>query len=227
MGKGESSLATLARITKIVILVYIVGSLAFAAANGFTLYYATTAMANTISPESTQTLVILGIVSSVLSLAATGALLLTFVLVPLWVHRAWSNLHEARLEGLNYSPGWATASFFVPFVNTVVPMKALRELHNRSHGESDWHAAISVGDVTSWYACTWAAFLVTCVTAGYFAIDSIPGVILLLPTVAIFGLIAMVTIFTLGSAYFLMRVIGGVTAAQSEMLHYAQAGVFE
>ena len=52
----------------------------------------------------------------------------------LWLHRASKNvpaLGNSR-QRVEYSPGWAVGSFFVPFVNLVVPYKAVREVWEKS-----------------------------------------------------------------------------------------------
>lgn len=168
----------------------------------------------------------LGLAFSINSLLLLISFLVCVVLVPVWVHRACSNLHAANLPGLNYSPGWAAASFFVPFVNAIVPMRVLRELHNRSHGEGEFHAAASVDSVTSWWACNWGAFAVFLVAAGYFAVTAIPGVFVLMPPIGWFGLGGMLNLLLAGSAWFLSRIIAQVTTAQSEALHLNQAEIF-
>lgn len=226
MNAGVTSLATLAKLTRIAIVVYILAMIGYAGFTGIVAYLASSMIADVNSLDSVRGMMVVGVISGIVTLINFIAFPASVILFAVWVHRACSNLHEARLEGLNYTPGWATGSFFIPFVNMVVPMQALRELHNRSHGESDWHAASSVGDVTSWYACTWAAFGVGMVLLGYVALNAIPGLYVLLPTLGWVGLAALLMLFLTGSALFLYRIVGSVTAAQTEMLHYAQGEVF-
>lgn len=164
------------------------------------------------------------------AVAAGGIQLLAFlasvVTAALWLHRAHANLHDAGLGGLNYSAGWATASFFIPFVNLYVPFASTRELWNRSHGESDWHAAASAGDVTSWAACNWGALIVFCALAGYLIVDALPGVFVLLPVWAWLGLSVLLYVLVAGSAWFLLRLVGRITAAQEAGMHLSQSDVF-
>ena len=226
MSKGEASLAKLGRLTRIAIMVYILAAIANLAVTVLSFAWLGSLLRAAPGDHQMIGIMVIGVISSVISLISLISIPASVILVALWVNCAWSNLHEARLEGLNYTPGWATASFFIPFVNMVVPMRALRELHNRSHGESDWHAAISVGDVTSWYACLWAAFLVGIALTVFLALDSIPNLYVILPTPGWILLGILLAAFLLGSAWFLYRIIGKVTAAQSAMLHYAQAETF-
>lgn len=69
------------------------------------------------------------------------SLLATFlVLVPLavaflvWLHRVVRNVPALGnpKSGVEYSPGWAVGSFFVPLVSLVVPYKAVREVWEKS-----------------------------------------------------------------------------------------------
>ena len=154
------------------------------------------------------------------------ALVTSVVLVALWVYQAHRNLHDARLGGLNYTPGWATASFFVPFVNLWVPFASTRELYNRSIGKSDWHAATSAGDVSSWYACSWASLAVLAAISFVALLQSIPGLYVLMPMWAQLGLLVLLAVFVCGSAYFLAQIVRKVTRAQVELQHVGQADVF-
>lgn len=167
-----------------------------------------------------------GIGTAAASGMATLAFLVSVVVIALWLHRAHANLHEAGLGKLNYSASWATASFFIPFVNLYVPFASTRELWNRSHGESDWHATASAGDVTSWAACNWGAFVVFCALSGYLALDSIPNLYVLLPTWGWLGMSLLLYIFLAGSAWFVMQFVGKITAAQVSGLHLSQSDVF-
>lgn len=51
-----------------------------------------------------------------------------------WLHRASGNVPALGNppSGVDYTPGWAVGSFFVPFVNLVVPYKAVREVWVKS-----------------------------------------------------------------------------------------------
>ena len=51
-----------------------------------------------------------------------------------WLHRAAKNLPALgnAKSKVEYTPGWAVGSFFVPFVNLVVPYKAVKEVWEKS-----------------------------------------------------------------------------------------------
>lgn len=58
----------------------------------------------------------------------------TVVFFCMWLYRANRNLVALGnpRHALEYSPGWAVGSFFVPFVNLVVPYRAVRETWAKS-----------------------------------------------------------------------------------------------
>ncbi|MCB2066595.1 MAG: DUF4328 domain-containing protein [Erythrobacter sp.] len=218
MEAGIRALERLGKATRITLIVFIVSTLL-----GLVMQFA---LAFVLAEPSYNSLAIYSMVGGLLSLLQLGSMIVSIVLVALWVSQAHTNLHEARLQGLNYTPGWATASFFLPFVNLWVPFASTRELYNRSMGKAEWHAATSAGDVTSWYACTWAAFVMLLAISVMFFFQALPGVYVLMPDFAQVGLFLLYGLFMLGSAWFLAQVVAKVTRAQSEYQHVAQAEVF-
>lgn len=139
--------------------------------------------------------------------------------VVLWIRRAHINLQIEKLDGLNYSPGWATGSFFVPGANLFIPFRAMRELWNRSHGEPDHFAHQSVEMVSSWWTCLivgsmiqlFLAALVTLERMTFFRVLSPPGIN------TFFLLFSMLLLA--GSAIMLFRIIGAITRAQHSVTH--------
>ena len=67
-------------------------------------------------------------------LAAFVVYLALVVAFLLWLYRASRNVPALGnpKSAVEYSPGWAVGSFFVPFVNLVVPYKAVREVWEKS-----------------------------------------------------------------------------------------------
>ena len=70
-------------------------------------------------------------------LSGLGILLVFVALVVaflMWLHRVVKNLPALgnAKQRVEYSPGWAVGSFFVPFVNLVVPYKAVKEVWEKS-----------------------------------------------------------------------------------------------
>ncbi len=156
------------------------------------------------------------------------ALFFTLAAVPIagWIYRAHANLAGAGVDELQYSPGWSVGSFFVPLVNFVVPFRAMRELHNRSHGEGPWQAHAPVSDVTSWWSCQIAATVVTAVAGLIALLATIPYLYVVQPPGVNTALVLFSLVLLAGSGFFLFRTIGQVTAAQRQMLHVGHAEVF-
>ena len=56
----------------------------------------------------------------------------TIVVFCMWLHRSYRNLPALGARNIAYSPGWAVGSFFVPFVNLIIPYRAVKELWEKS-----------------------------------------------------------------------------------------------
>lgn len=146
-----------------------------------------------------------------LPLAASGFALMV------WVHRAHANLHAETLEGLNFAPGWAAASFVVPVAGLIVPFQAMRELWNRSHGEPEHFARVSVDTVSSWWSCWVAGTLILFALTLLTALDRLTPFVLMTPP-GVNGLFLLLALLLLaGSAWFLWRIVAAITLAQQSV----------
>ena len=85
----------------------------------------------------------------------------TVVFFCMWLYRAYDNLrafgHGRQLE---HSPGWAVGSFFVPFVNLVIPYRAVREVWQKSAPPDE--ALLSAPSPPAWFPIWWAFWLISC-----------------------------------------------------------------
>jgi hypothetical protein len=67
-----------------------------------------------------------------LCLIAAGArnvfFLVSLITYLVWIYRAYCNLTALRVAGLNHSPGWAVALYFVPIVNLARGCTVLQEI---------------------------------------------------------------------------------------------------
>jgi len=152
--------------------------------------------------------------------------LLGVVPIAMWIYRAHANLREAGVRELAYSPGWSVGSFFVPLVNVVIPFRAMRQLHNRSHGESEWEANSPVADVTSWWSCHLAAMMVLALATFVAALATVPNLYVVQPPGVNTGMFLFALLLLTGSAIYLYRTIGAVTRAQQARMHLNRAEVF-
>lgn len=159
--------------------------------------------------------------ASISQIAMILVFLISAIPILIWIYRAHANLAAAGLGGLRHSPGWVVASYFVPFANFVVPFGAMRELYNRSAGEPEEFGHISVGVVTSWWACHLGAVVVWFIVAASALVDAIPGVYLLTPFWAIYAWTTLMLLLLTGSAWFLVRIVREVTEAQQSLVNVA------
>lgn len=172
-------------------------------------------------PQSMGSVVLAG-AAVVYGLSSLVIALTLLIVIPMWVFRAWKNLIALRLDGLNYSAGWATGSFFVPFVNLAVPFMAMRELHNRSHGEDAYWAKSGVGDVTSWWACLLGGTFITAFVQ-LAQVFNRNGAIMIVAHPIVWALTALFgAVLQLGAAWFLIKVIREITAAQGSSAGISQ-----
>ena len=83
----------------------------------------------------------------------------TVVFFCVWLYRASDNLVKFNpWNRASYSPGWAVGSFFVPFVNLVVPYRAVKEVWQKS-GPPD-EAYLSEPGPPASFPVWWAFWLV-------------------------------------------------------------------
>jgi hypothetical protein len=80
-----------------------------------------------------------------------AGLVLAAVLFLRWLHRAFRNLHAPGMPLARYTPGWAVGSWFVPFVNLVVPKKATNDA---------WRAGDPYAEVPGFVHLWWAGWIV-------------------------------------------------------------------
>jgi hypothetical protein len=129
---------------------------------------------------------------------------------------AHSNLHRAALPGLNYSPAWATFSFFVPVMNLFVPYRAMLELANRSAGEPEELARAEVDAVFSWWGCWIGSMLVGTFIVFTVLVEAVPGLWLSTPFWATQGVGILSNILNAGAAFFLIKTIKLITRDQRD-----------
>jgi hypothetical protein len=221
--QGIDSLLTWSRVARGAIALFLVVTLLLVAAHLWLLF----------TELTTDTGLNIGLYSPVLAVVLVASNLLLSVVfliaaVPIagWIYRAHANLHEAGVNELTYSPGWSLGSFFVPLLNFVVPFRAMRELHNRSHGEGPWQARSAVADVTSWWSCHIAALGVAAVAMLVALLATVPNLYVVQPPGVNTGLMLFALLLLTGSGWFLFRTIGAVTRAQQHMLHLNHTEVF-
>lgn len=156
------------------------------------------------------------LVSGATAAANLVAYPLSVIAVLVWIYTAHSNLHRAGVDGLNYSPGWAAFSFFVPVANLFVPYRAMRELANRSAGEPVELADAEVDEVFSWWGCWIGSIVVGVVIVYTVLVTIVPWLWMTTPFWATQVILIIASILTAGSAFFLMKTVKRVTDDQMD-----------
>jgi uncharacterized protein DUF4328 len=84
----------------------------------------------------------------------------TAVCFLMWLYRAYRNLPSfgTPSQNISYSAGWAVGSFFIPFVNLVVPYRAIKELWRNS---SPTNAFLGSTSPPSWFPLWWLFWLLS------------------------------------------------------------------
>ena len=89
-----------------------------------------------------------------------------------WQHRSQSNLREAGIRGLAFTPGWAVGWWLIPIANLWKPFQATRELHKASAGGERWEAPTPA--LLGWWWAGWIVFnVMDGVASGFFAGDDV------------------------------------------------------
>lgn len=148
---------------------------------------------------------------------------LTFLMMVLmWIYRAHANIVEQGVP-MDHSPGWAVGSYFVPFLNLVVPFRAMRELYNRSHGEIPEHAHSGVDDVFAWWTAFMVAFFIQCALILKLAVNELTNLIIYAPLWMEFALSSFVILLYATAAAMLIKLVGAITEAQRSSAHVGAA----
>ena len=235
LGEDIGALRTWSRVARAAIAIFLVMLAVLIIGNGLLLFAELSRDSGSVEIWRAESYAVerVSVYNGLLAIALGGSVLLIgsfFVLaavpVAIWIYRAHANLHEAGVSELAYSPGWTVGSYFVPLVNFVIPFRAMRELHNRSHGEGPWQAHAPVADVTSWWSCHLAAGLVLAVATFVAMLATIPNLYVVQPPGVNTGLFLFALLLLAGSAAFLYRTIGAVTAAQEARRHLDPQSVF-
>ncbi|WEK46634.1 MAG: DUF4328 domain-containing protein [Candidatus Andeanibacterium colombiense] len=144
--------------------------------------------------------------------------LVSVVFVAMWIHRAHANLFAAGLHDLEYTPGWSVGWFFIPFANLIKPFQAMRELWNASYGADNSFGSETPSAVGSWWACFIAGNILLNIGSRLEGPETGTG------GAAIGTIVSGVAILvTVGSAWFLLKIIGEVMEGQRNHLQVSEA----
>jgi len=131
----------------------------------------------------------------------------------MWLYRSYCNLPAfgTPRRNLNYSPGWAVGSFFVPFANLVIPYRALKELwQNSIPGDENFFGEISP---PSWFPLWWGFWVVSNIVGNiYFRIAFNENI----SREVITGVGVISDSLSIVAAVFAVAVVGDITKRQEE-----------
>lgn len=94
--------------------------------------------------------------TSLLGLIQFGWFAVAGICVLLWTYRAKANTRIDGARDLSFSPAMAVGSYFIPLLNLVVPLQAMRELYKASVDPRDWEA-VHVPALFGWWWAFWIA----------------------------------------------------------------------
>ena len=111
--------------------------------------------------------------SGAVGITILGLAVVTGIVWLVWQHRSQTNLREAGIRGLRFTPGWAVGWWLIPIANLWKPFQATRELHKASAGGERWWEAPTPASLGWWWA-GWIAFnVMDGVASGFFAGDDV------------------------------------------------------
>lgn len=130
----------------------------------------------------------------------------------MWLYRAYGNLASfgTPSRNINYSAGWAVGSFFIPFVNLVVPYRAVKELWRNS---APTDAFLVNASPPAWLPLWWLFWLLSNFASGIYSRLSFREDVSR-EVIAIVGVLA--DALTIIAAIFAIVVVEEITRRQEE-----------
>ena len=111
------------------------------------------------------------------TLALVVLLLVLAFIFSLFTHRASRNLLPLKAEGQRFSPEWAVACFYVPFINLIRPFQVFIELfagsgpYRAAQDTRAWRRAMPPAVVIGWWMTVLASFALNPLVLGLFIGD--------------------------------------------------------
>jgi hypothetical protein len=141
-------------------------------------------------------------------------MLASVVIIAMWIYRAHANLRATGAE-TEFTPGWAVGWYFVPIASLFKPFQAMRELVNGSHLQTNDFGGEAPGEIKIWWGC----FLI-----GGFLGNASTRINLAAETAnpVASALDALSTVILVASAWYLLKIIREVDAAQRHEMSAAE-----
>ncbi len=100
------------------------------------------------------------------------ALVVSAITISFWLYRAHSNMREAGVTGLRFTPGWSVGWYFIPLANFVMPFLAMKELWQGSHGQAIDESTSAPSILWFWWLA-WLAASITSFGDEFTLLDSV------------------------------------------------------
>jgi Domain of unknown function (DUF4328) len=158
---------------------------------------------------------LIGDAEAALAWGQLALFLVTAIAFLVWLYRAEVNARALGAEDMMVSPGWAVGWFFVPLVQLVMPLIAVRELWKASATPRDWQ----LGPVSPITALWWACWLATSIAGNIAFALSLQGDWDLY--VAADFMATVSAVFFIPTAILLAAIVGRIQQMQSSFRHLA------
>lgn len=106
--------------------------------------------------SSSTTTSIFSVVYGLTLLSHYACLAGSYVVLIMWLRRAYYNLHQLPTIRPEFSEGWAAGAWFVPFLNLVRPYSIMREVWQDTQ-KAAWGRIVEPATILGWW---WAAFVI-------------------------------------------------------------------
>ena len=139
------------------------------------------------------------------------------ILFLLWIHRAHGNLPALGARGMRYSPGWAVASFFIPYACLALPYQVVREIWRASDPDTDtadaagWKKLPTSPVIKLWWAC-W----LVCGVAGMLVALSASNITTASQLLAASQTMLAASLVTIPAAVFTIAIVRAIDRRQEE-----------
>ncbi len=137
----------------------------------------------------------------------------------MWIYRAYKNLSELRVVGLNHSPAWAVGMYFVPILNLFRGFTVMQEIWKGSDpqrigDDRQWTHARGSGLAWLWWLLYLAANVVNSLGANTMNMAQGTGSVQTFMTGEVMNLVSVCLFVVSGIA--LIFILRGVTDRQEQ-----------
>jgi len=108
------------------------------------------------SDSASSTTNIISFLYGLVLLSYYACIAASYVVLIMWLRRAYYNLHQLPNIRPEFSEGWAAGAWFVPFLNLIRPYTIMREVWQDTQ-KAAWGRIVEPATILGWW---WAAFII-------------------------------------------------------------------